>query len=263
MTIEQGKEKLISWANREIGYHEGDNNYNKYAENADLQKLYGWKPQNQPWCDTFVDTGFCECFGLELASKLTYQPIGRGSAACRYSAGFYSAHDAFFDTPQIGDQAFFYVDNAINHTGIVVSVVGNAFYTVEGNSSDTVVRRRYTIGGASVAGFGRPDWMALVEDEDDPPATEPEPVTQPSTPVNPATLPCYVKLPLLKRGCKGSYVKAVQFLLNGWGASCGVYGADGDFGPATEAAVLAFQRRNGLDPDGVIGNATYSKLMGA
>jgi hypothetical protein len=77
----------------------------------------------------------------------------------------------------------------------------------------------------------------------------------------PATLPCFVKLPELQRGDTGEYVKALQFLLNGRGSSVGVYGADGDFGPATEAAVLAFQRRNGLDADGIVGNATWQKLM--
>lgn len=78
----------------------------------------------------------------------------------------------------------------------------------------------------------------------------------------PLTLPCYAKLPMLQRGDKGEYVRAAQALLNVRGASCGVYGADGDFGAATEAATLAFQRRNGLEADGVIGNATWQKLLG-
>ena len=79
---------------------------------------------------------------------------------------------------------------------------------------------------------------------------------------DPVTLPCYVKLPELKRGDKGEYVRALQFLLNGRGCSCGVWGADGDFGAATEAALLAFQRRNSLDDDGIAGNATWAKLLG-
>ena len=78
---------------------------------------------------------------------------------------------------------------------------------------------------------------------------------------DPIFLPCFVRLPMLERGDKGEYVKALQFLLNGRGSSVGVYGADGDFGPATEAAVLAFQRRNGLEADGIVGNATWQKLM--
>lgn len=249
MTISEAKAKLVSWANAQVGYREGDNNYNKYAENADLQKLYGWKPQNEPWCDTFVDTGFIECFGLETASKLTYQPIGKGSAACRYSAGFYSAHEAFYKSPDVGDQVFFYADGGINHTGIVVQVGMGAISTVEGNSSDMVARRTYSVNSPAIAGYGRPNWAAVVSESSpsEPPADDKPKVTG---------------LPTLQRGDKGECVRAAQFLLNGRKCSCGIWGADGDFGNATEAAVLAFQRRNSLEADGVIGERTWSKLLG-
>ncbi len=38
--------------------------------------------------------------------------------------------------------------------------------------------------------------------------------------------------------------------------------ADGDFGPATAEAVKAFQAENGLEPDGFVGETTYSALLG-
>lgn len=74
--------------------------------------------------------------------------------------------------------------------------------------------------------------------------------------------PAITGLPMLQRGDMGESVKALQILLNGRGCSCGVYGADGDFGPATEAALLAFQRRNDLEADGICGNATWAALLG-
>lgn len=249
MKIEDAKRKLIAWANDQVGYREGENNWNKYADNADLRTLYGWKPQNEPWCDTFVDTGFIECFGLELASKLTYQPIGKGSAACRYSAGFYSAHEAFYQTPQIGDQVFFYYDDGINHTGIVTQVGMGAITTVEGNSSDMVARRTYAMNSTHIAGYGRPNWSAVIAESEKPSNDAPK-----SPPIT--------GLPELQRGDKGEVVRAAQFLLNGRDFSCGIWGADGDFGNMTEAAVLAFQRRNGLEADGVIGRVTWSYLLG-
>ena len=79
---------------------------------------------------------------------------------------------------------------------------------------------------------------------------------------DPIFLPCHVKLPELQRGDKGETVKALQILLNGRGCSCGMYGADGDFGPATEAALLAFQRRNDLEADGICGNESWAALLG-
>lgn len=79
---------------------------------------------------------------------------------------------------------------------------------------------------------------------------------------DPVTLPCFVKLPMLQRGDKGEYVRALQILLIGRGCNCGGYGADGDFGGGTENSVQEFQENHGLYADGVVGNLTWAKLMG-
>jgi peptidoglycan hydrolase-like protein with peptidoglycan-binding domain len=39
-------------------------------------------------------------------------------------------------------------------------------------------------------------------------------------------------------------------------------GADGDFGPGTEAALKKWQAANGLTADGVAGPKTLAKLLG-
>ena len=66
----------------------------------------------------------------------------------------------------------------------------------------------------------------------------------------------------LKKGCKGDDVRALQILLIGYGFSCGSYGADGSFGSATDTALRAFQKANGLSVDGICGPKTWSKLLG-
>lgn len=73
---------------------------------------------------------------------------------------------------------------------------------------------------------------------------------------------CNVNLSVLKKGAVGDQVKALQILLIGYGYSCGKYGADGDFGSATENAVEAFQEDNNLTVDGVVGPKTWAKLLG-
>ena len=64
----------------------------------------------------------------------------------------------------------------------------------------------------------------------------------------------------MRRGDKGSYVTLAQTELINKGYSCGSFGADGEFGKDTEAAVKAFQKDHGLTVDGVIGKNTWAAL---
>lgn len=59
---------------------------------------------------------------------------------------------------------------------------------------------------------------------------------------------------VLRRGVKGEEVRKLQ-------AALGLV-SDGDFGPATEAAVRKWQAANGLTADGVAGPKTLAKLLG-
>lgn len=57
---------------------------------------------------------------------------------------------------------------------------------------------------------------------------------------------------VLKKGSKGENVKTLQKFLK-------IYD-DGDFGPATQRSVMAWQRRNGLLDDGIVGDNTIKKM---
>ncbi|MBE7079463.1 MAG: spore cortex-lytic enzyme [Clostridiales bacterium] len=63
---------------------------------------------------------------------------------------------------------------------------------------------------------------------------------------------------VLKQGASGSEVREVQRRLKLWGYYNG--SVDGVFGKGTRAAVIAFQKNNGLTADGVVGKATYKAL---
>jgi len=65
--------------------------------------------------------------------------------------------------------------------------------------------------------------------------------------------------PTLQEGDTGQPVAFLQKQLNKQGASLD---ADGVFGPATEAAAMAFQRRAGLVVDGIVGAKTWAALQG-
>lgn len=65
----------------------------------------------------------------------------------------------------------------------------------------------------------------------------------------------------LKPGASGADVKLLQRALARAGYSTG--GVDGTYGPATSAAVSAFQRAQGLSADGVAGPKTLAALQAA
>ena len=69
-----------------------------------------------------------------------------------------------------------------------------------------------------------------------------------------------VSKPTLRKGSKGEYVTLLQTQLIQMGYDLSPYGADGSFGNKTLEAVKAYQRDNGLEPDGVVGPRTWAAL---
>ena len=111
-----------------------------------------------------------------------------------------------------------------------------------------------TGGEISVRGYYNYPWDVILRYEDGPAPNPPEESAQETQPV---------QLPTLRRGAVGSAVLSMQLLLiHKWAISCGIDGADGDFGRNTESAVMAFQRHRSLDADGVTGPLTWSALIG-
>ncbi len=62
----------------------------------------------------------------------------------------------------------------------------------------------------------------------------------------------------LKQGSSGDTVKEVQRRLKRWGYYTG--SVDGVFGSGTKKAVVAFQKKNGLTADGIVGRSTLAAL---
>lgn len=71
----------------------------------------------------------------------------------------------------------------------------------------------------------------------------------------------YTATSTLRRGMSGAAVSALQTALNNFGGQFVV--ADGQFGPATQAAVQAFQASRGLTADGIAGPMTQAALVTA
>lgn len=265
------RQKVINIALAEVGYLEkksnsqlddktanaGSKNYNKYSRDLAVYPFYNGTKTAVAWCDIFVDWCFVQAYGLEAALKLTCQPTNPSvnyGAGCRWSRSYYSDKGQLFDSPQPGDQIFYYnsTKDKIAHTGLVYKVDSKYVYTVEGNTSGAsgviangggVHTKKYSLTYARVAGYGRP----MYEDGYIPPVAE-----EGATMANTSTL---------RNGSRGDAVKALQEKLNSLGYNSGA--ADGIFGVKTEAAVKQFQKAKGLTADGIVGVKTSAALESA
>ena len=65
--------------------------------------------------------------------------------------------------------------------------------------------------------------------------------------------------PVMRTGSKGQEVKDLQTRLSALGYYSG--NIDGEFGPGTKEAVTAFQKANGLEADGIVGEETRELLF--
>ncbi|GHG24429.1 D-Ala-D-Ala carboxypeptidase family metallohydrolase [Streptomyces albogriseolus] len=71
---------------------------------------------------------------------------------------------------------------------------------------------------------------------------------------------CYTWNRTLSQGASGADVTQLQIRLSGYPGYGAVLAVDGEFGPATTAALKRFQSAYGLAADGVAGPNTFSKL---
>ena len=166
---------LLAIAATEIGYHEkasnaqlddktantGSNNWTKYARDLAAAGYYNGNKNGYAWCDVFVDWCFFILAGKNAAKAQEIEcQTGPYGAGCSWSKSYYKAQGRLFSTPQAGDQVFFKRNGEITHTGIVEWASGTQIGTIEGNSSDQVIRRTYNLSDSYLDSFGRPKYDA-------------------------------------------------------------------------------------------------------
>lgn len=260
MTEQKAIEALINTAKNEIGYLEkksnsqldsktanaGSNNYTKYWRDIASWGLGNY--QAQYWCAAFVYWCFRMTFGRDTAKALLYhEPF----IYCPTAGSLFKQHNRLFADPKVGDVVLFMKSGGVfGHTGIVYKVDNTNFYTIEGNTSSAsgvvangggVAYKQYNRASSKSAGhrFCRPDY-SLVKSVNNVPVT--------------------VEKDYLSLGDSGKEVKEMQKMLIALGYDLGSYGADGDFGKATDVALRKFQADCKLTVDGQYGAKTKKKL---
>ena len=247
---------VIAAAHGEVGYTEkadnasldgktsnsGSGNYTKYARDLAAAGYYNGNKNGYEWCDVFVDWCFFAACGRdrEEAERIQCQtgPLGAGVG---YSMGYYEAAGRLDKTPRPGDQVFFrYGDSGVDHTGIVTEVTAERIATVEGNSSDGVREKSYDRDYYAIIGYGHPRYEKGGDMGD------------------------MIELSELRQGMSGAEVRTLQRLLRArkWRDDGGsVLIADGEFGAKTKQALIKFQNKKKLTPDGICGIRTWTELL--
>jgi putative peptidoglycan binding protein/CHAP domain-containing protein len=228
-------EQVLDRARSQLGVTEHPPGSNRIPYND-------WYGVQGPWCAMFVS--WCTYQeGLALpastAKGFAYTPSGaswfkrRGRWTMRPAEGLV----VFFDFP--GDSV-----DRISHVGIVEQVrPDGTIVTIEGNTDERggrtggkVMRKARSSG---IVGYGIPDYDEL-NGNGGGPAAPPYPGRE------------------LRLGMTDPGVRMVQGRLVQLGIAR--LAVDGDFGPQTRAAVEEFQRRHGLEVDGILGPLTWKAL---
>ena len=142
----------------------GRGNYTMFQAELDRADFWNNAKQGYEWCTSFVAWCFWRLCGTEAKQILCL--TGDYGASCTVWAKYYAEQARLFTKPKVGDQFFQRgSDGRPCHTGIVETVNGNTFMTIEGNAGNMVKRVNRKLDSA-VYGFGRPKYTMESEDEE-------------------------------------------------------------------------------------------------
>jgi uncharacterized protein (TIGR02594 family) len=213
---------LLKIAAGELGIKEipGAENEKRIVDYAKESGFKNITDDETPWCSIFINW-CCKEAGL--------QRTHRANARSWLSVG------EPVEDPVPGDIVIFWrerPDSWKGHVGIFLGFSKNRsrVFSLGGNQKNTVSIQGYD--ASTVLGFRR--------------------LLNESMPGIPSGKPA------LKLGSRGDEVKRLQSILGELGFDCGA--ADGIFGQRTEAQLMAFQRSESQEPDGVYGPATKTLI---
>ena len=260
MTETELRNKVVAQARSWIGLKEDDGSFKPIIDryNAITPLPAGYRMSyTDPWCAAFVSAVGAVC---GLADIILPECSCDRMIALYKARGLWQEDDAYTAKP--GDIIMYDWDDSgagdcngsADHVGIIVEVTSSGYVVVEGNKSDAVGYRSIQRNGRYIRGFATPDYAGKAGEgtpaEDKPGDTEQNGEI------------FAIRFRLLRYGCTGEDVRAVQRLLKAAGFDIGRYGADGDFGNDTRNAVVTYQKSVGLTANGEVGFNTMSRLLG-
>lgn len=164
-------EDLVAVAKTQIGYMEGNlegtisgsNNYTKYNVWNGTISGYGSNGYGYAWCHSFVSWCANQAgIGTDIIPKTAGTSTGKSFFTSR-SLWQNSAYQGGSYTPKRGDIVYFSDSaslSAPSHVGIVTEISGSILYTIEGNTSDKVAAKSYSLSDDYIIGYGCPNYAS-------------------------------------------------------------------------------------------------------
>lgn len=215
--------RQIEIARSLIGTHEGDNP----VITGFARKIGELYPEMKSYAASYTSDGIAWC-GLFVAYCMAVsgiRPVFGVSDTDKFLwAQSWKQFGTATTSPQIGDALVL-----ARHVTMYAGTRDGRYIGLGGNQSDSVKESLYSPD--SVEAIRRPPIGGTVTVD---------------------------QRPEIKLGATGAPVRELQRLLGFLAAD-----QDGEFGPQTEAAVVAFQKAHDLDADGEVGPLTWAALLGA
>lgn len=243
--------QIVAQAQSWIGCKESDGSHKKIIDvyNSHKPRARGYKLKyTDAWCSGFASACAIACDATDIIPT----EVGCGKHITLFkNKGIWVEDDAYVPLP--GDYLFYDWDDSgkgdntggADHVGIVEKVVDGQITVIEGNYSNSVKRRTLKVNGKYIRGYGVPKY----DEEENAAPVEVKKVS--------------IELRELKKGDTGDDVLTLQILLKGRGCNGNMNKTlDGKFGKNTNGAVELFQKKNGLEVDGIVGIKTWGKLLG-
>lgn len=222
--------------------------------------------QGQPWCAAQVSLAVYDACGRDKAlareamyGVWPYTVCNQVWAAAPNNKKYWSHYQRWTlgkgerktYYPQAGDIIVF-TDDKVNrtHTGMVYGISADKkyVYTIEGNSGNMVRKRSYLLTSSYIYGWIRPNYAAstaavttVIEQYGAVCCKDPE-------------------LHVLSKGTAGPEVATIQRIIVAAGIDTTLK-IDGEFGPATKTAVMALQKKLGIEQDGAVGKKTWPAAL--
>jgi hypothetical protein len=225
-------------------------------------------PYSRMDCQAFAEQCLRDC-GLEknlAGSNAWYREVMKNGAVmtpeeCVRELGKVPAGAFLFILSQDGGEPAKYKPDGLGNASHIGICTGRGEGAIHSAASRGCVAESKFKGKSISGGWNRVGlWNEVSYDYGNGKGDSPESVAVPDADSLPGSAP--VARPVLRKGCRGEAVQALQARLMTLGYDLGPCGADGIFGRRTRAAVRAFQRDRGIRVDGIAGPVTWGRLYG-